>query len=154
MRQVNAGRVIAGGLVAGLLMNLGHGVVEGLGMRAEMEATLARLGLPPLGAPAMITMAVGAFVIGLIAVWTYAAIRPRYGLGAGTALRAAGAVWVLACLFPHASMLVCGVLEPRLFALSVVGDLVIVPLATVAGAFVYREQQREAPRRGAVPAHA
>jgi hypothetical protein len=123
-------------------------------MRTEMEGTLARLGLPPLGAAAMITMAVGAFVIGLIAVWTYAAIRPRYGGGAGTALRAGGAVWVLACLFPQASLLACGVLEPRLFTLSVVGDLGIVPLATIAGAFVYREQESEAPRTGAVPAHA
>jgi len=152
MRQVNGGRVIAGGLLAGLVMNLGHGLAEAFGMRAEMERTLGRLGLPPLGEAAMITMAVGAFVIGLTAVWIYAGIRPRYGAGAGTAVRAGAAVWVLACLFPHASLLACGVLAPRLFLLSVISDLVFVPLGTVAGAFVYREQESEAPSRGVVPA--
>jgi hypothetical protein len=154
MGQINGGRVLAGGLLAGLVMNLGHGVAEGFGMRAEMERTLERLGLPPLGEPAMITMVVGAFVIGLIAVWTYSAIRPLYGTGPATALRAGFAVWVLACLFPHASLLACGVLESRLFALSVTSDLVIVPLATVAGGFVYRDRGSEAPSLGAAPARA
>jgi hypothetical protein len=154
MRQVNGSRVIAGGLLAGLVMNVGHGLAEGVGMRAEMEGTLARLGLPPLSEAAMITMAIGAFAIGLIAVWTYAAIRPRYGAGVGTALRAAAAVWVVACLFPHASLLACGVFEPRLFWLALISDAVVVPLGTLAGAWVYREQESEAASRAAVPARA
>jgi hypothetical protein len=156
MEQVNGGRVALGGLLAGLVMNVGHALAEGVGMRAEMEGTLARLGLPPLSEATMITMAGGAFVIGLIAVWTYAAIRPRYGAGARAALRAASAVWVLACLFPHASLLACGVIGPKLFALSVGADLVFVPLGTLAGARIYREVEGsdERSRSGAAHAHA
>jgi hypothetical protein len=39
------------------------------------------------------------FVVGIAAIWLYAAIRPRYGPGAATALRAGFAVW----LFVHAT---------------------------------------------------
>ena len=47
MQPVNGRRVLIGGLLAGLAMNVGHRLAEGLGMRGEMERTLGRLGLPP-----------------------------------------------------------------------------------------------------------
>ena len=156
MQPVNARRVLMGGLLAGLAMNVGHGLAEGLGMRGEMERTLGRLALPPLTGSAMVAMAASAFVIGVIAVWLYAALRPRYGAGPGTAARAGFAVWLLGCLLPHVSLLACGVLQPRLFTMSVVSDLIVVPLATLLGGWLYREQQgaEETVRAHSAHAHA
>ena len=38
-------------------------------------------------------------MLGIASVWLYAAIRPRYGAGAGTAIMAGVAVWVMAHLW-------------------------------------------------------
>ena len=38
------------------------------------------------------------FLVGILAIWLYAAIRPRYGAGSKTALYAGAAVWGLGYL--------------------------------------------------------
>jgi hypothetical protein len=125
-------------------------------MGAEMLSTLERLGLPALEEGAMVMMAASPFAYGLAAVWLYSAIRPRYGAGPATALRAGFAVWAVGCLLPQASLLVLGVLEPRLFTMSVTADLVMVPAATALGARLYRENGEVAVSGAArsAPAHA
>lgn len=45
------------------------------------------------------TWIVMGFVFGIAAVWLYAAIRPRYGAGIGTPVRAGIAVWSFASLY-------------------------------------------------------
>jgi hypothetical protein len=138
MHGVNRRRWIGGGLLAGLVLNLAHALAEGL-TRREQQRMLERLGLSAPGEEAMVAVALGGFVVGLVAVWIYAAIRARYGGGTGTALRAAAAVWILICLFPNSALLAYGVFSPEYFGLALVMDLIIVPAGTLVGAWVYRE---------------
>ena len=135
---MNWKRIIAGGLVAGVVLNIGEFAIEPL-MGSAMEDFFKRLGLPVPGESAMAAFAMTAFVLGIVSVWLYAAIRPRYGAGARTAVTAGTAVWALSCLIPNIGLYAFGLFGTRLFWLSTLWPLVETVVATVTGAWVYRE---------------
>ena len=140
---MNWKRIILGGLVAGLVLNVGEFVIEPL-MGRHMETFFSRLGLPVPGESAMIALAGGAFLIGIITVWLYAAIRPRYGAGAQTAICAGITVWLLSCLLPNVALYAFGVIgSASLFWLWSVWPLVESVVAALAGAWLYRERPDE-----------
>ena len=133
-------RIFGGGLLAGLVINLGEFAIEEPLMGSQMQGFFQRLGLPVPGESAMGAIAVSALVIGIISVWLYAAIRPRYGAGARTAVIAGVAVWALSCLLPNVALVAFGLIgSARLFWLWTLWPLVETSLATVAGAWIYRE---------------
>ena len=77
---------------------------------------------------------------GLVAIWVYAAIRPRFGAGIKTAIYAGLAVWILTVLFPNAAFMHVSHLFPNHLTLyTTLGGLVEVVFGTVAGASVYKE---------------
>jgi hypothetical protein len=138
MAGVNAKGVLAGGLLAGLVINIGYAVGE-LATAAELQRMIARLGLAAPGEAKMFTLALLGWVMGVVAVWLYAAIRPRYGAGVRTALMVGGTIWVLGCLIPNLSVLAFGILTPAHFWMATAVDLLVVPAGTLAGARIYRE---------------
>ncbi len=144
MGKINTGRVILGGLVAGLVMNaseafLHAGVLAADG--AKLVEDWKRLGLEMDIKPSLILWLIGiTFVLGILAVWTYAAIRPRFGPGPKTALCAGLAVWAMSYLYAGVYIDAGIVVWPaKLTWLPVVWGLVEVPVATLLGAWVYRE---------------
>jgi hypothetical protein len=97
---INWGRVIGGGLIAGLLMNIGEAVLHGVVLAADVTSLYESLNRTPSAQALSLTLLVAVtFVLGIMAVWLYAAIRPRYGAGATTAAYAGLAIWVGAHLF-------------------------------------------------------
>ncbi len=78
------------------------------------------------------------FVLGLVIVWTYAAMRPRLGPGPRTAILAGLVpfVSVTAVLCGFASM---GVFTQAMLVKSSVFALISVVAGSVAGAWVYKE---------------
>lgn len=136
--RMNVGRVLGGGLVAGLVLNVGEVALEPL-IGAEFAAWLEGMGAAPLGEGAMAGLMVLGFLLGIVTVWLYAAIRPRFGPGPRTALIAALAVWLLACFGPSVGMGLYGILPTRLLVAWILWPLVQVPAAALAGAWVYRE---------------
>lgn len=142
MGSINWARVLGGGLLAGLVMNIGEAALHGglLGKEAtELFRSLGRVDSEAPG-PLMALIAV-TFVLGIAGVWLYAAIRPRYGPGPGTAVRAGLAVWVLAHLWSgvYLGAGFTGIITPQLAWLPVLWGLFEAPLGTLAGAWVYRE---------------
>src|SRR5687767_13950858 len=93
MTGINVARVLIGGFVAGLVINIGESVFNGWLFASDLQAAVARLNLPPIGGNAIATFVMLAFALGIAMVWLYAAIRPRYGAGVNTALCAGAAVW-------------------------------------------------------------
>jgi hypothetical protein len=79
------------------------------------------------------------FIYGLMAVWLYAAIRPRFGAGPKTALYAGVGVWVLGNLLPSVNWGPRGIVPGHLFVIAVMVGLVEIVVATEAGAWLYRE---------------
>jgi hypothetical protein len=85
MGKINRTRVLLGGLVAGVIINIFEFVLNGVIITKDMEDALRALGRQ-LGMGELAMFTVWAFMVGVFAVWLYAAIRPRYGAGPKTAL--------------------------------------------------------------------
>ncbi len=78
------------------------------------------------------------YLVCALIMWVYAAIRPRFRDHMGAALAASFVFWLFAFLFVVNYSNVG--LYPLKFALLGMGfNLVEIPLATMAGALVYRE---------------
>ncbi|MEZ5316160.1 MAG: hypothetical protein R2752_02050 [Vicinamibacterales bacterium] len=138
---MNAARVLIGGLVAGVVLNLGDFVINGFLMTAEMDLLRQRLNLNPdvlAGTGVLATWAVVDLLLGLLIVWTYAAIRPRFGPGPTTAM--------LAGLVPFASvtLVMIGLTQMGIFIMaSTVKNSVFwlanMMIASLAGGYLYKE---------------
>ena len=138
MKGINLGRVILGGLLAGVVNNIAGYSINEVILKADHDTALKALGKTmPQGGSTMITWMVMGFVFGIAAVWLYAAIRPRYGAGAGTAVRAGIAVWFFSTVYMTIVMSNLGVFAVN--AASVGLELVATLIAVVLGAAVYKE---------------
>jgi uncharacterized integral membrane protein len=141
MTGINVARVLTGGFVAGLVINIGESILNAWLLAPELQAALARLNLPPVGGNAIATFVVMAFALGIAIVWLYAAIRPRYGAGMQTALCAGAAAWFFSYAYPSIGFLAMGFFPTRLTLIGLGWGLVEVLLAAVAGAWLYRETE-------------
>lgn len=139
MKRINLARVIVGGLLAGLVINVGEVLFNGVLFAADLNAAMARLNLPPVGGGAVAVLLAMGFVLGIATVWLYAAIRPRFGAGVGTALCAGASVWLLAYVYGSVGYAVMGFFPTRLIAFGIAWELVELLAASVAGAWLYEE---------------
>ena len=139
--MINYGRVLLGGLVAGVVLNACDYVIGTYIMASDMQRTAQRLNLDPdrlTSSATMITWMVVDFIYGLLIVWTYAAIRPRLGPGPTTAMTA-GIVLFLAItsvVFGFAQM---GIFTMDSFIKNAALSLGAAILASLAGGAVYKE---------------
>ncbi len=141
MGGINYGRVLLGGLVAGVVANACDTVIGMFIMADDMQRMVQRLGLDQrvfTSTSTMVTWAVVDFIYATLIVWTYAAVRPRLGPGPVTAMIVGavlcGAVTVV--LFGFQQM---GVFTIDSFIKNAVLSFATALLASVAGAKVYRD---------------
>ena len=138
MKGINFGRVILGGLLAGLVNNIAGYTINEVILKADHETALKALGKTvPQGGSTMTVWMVMGFVFGIAAVWLYAAIRPRYGAGAGTAVRAGLAVWFFSTVYTTILMSNLGVFAVNAALVGL--ELVASVIAVVVGAWLYKE---------------
>src|SRR5438034_401985 len=99
MGKINWGRVIVGGLLAGVVLNAFDYVYYGVVMKKDMAAVMQALGKQPQAIDALIPWFIFLdFIYGIGVLWVYAAIRPRLGAGPKTGVIAGVAVWFLIIL--------------------------------------------------------
>jgi hypothetical protein len=142
MAGINWGRVIGGGLLAGLVMNISEAALHGGMLGQDGMELFISVGVPHNPQTwQLVSLILMTFVLGIASVWFYAAIRPRYGAGPKTAICAGLAVWVFAHLWSGVYMAAgfTGLITPKLAWLPVAWGLVEAPLGTLAGAWLYRE---------------
>ena len=151
MNATNGKRLVAGGLVAAIVLTIGRGVTE-TALAEQYRVMFERLGVTGVGESAMLLVLAFSALVGMTAVWLYTAVRRTYGAGPRTALKVACAVWVLSCVAPSAMLLAFGIITPTLFTIGMAADLVQVTAAVLAGAWVYRDATDPATAR--VPAAA
>jgi hypothetical protein len=141
MDRINWGRVLLGGLLAGLIINFSEFVLNGVVLQSDWNAAMKALNKPGAVTTAQIVgFNVWGFAAGVIAVWLYAAIRPRYGAGPRTAAIAGGGVWLTAYLLANAAPMILDLFPMRMMVLGLAVGLVEVVVGTMAGAWVYREE--------------
>jgi hypothetical protein len=69
----------------------------------------------------------------------YAAIRPRFGAGAQTAACGALAIWFLSYLYPSAFFAAMQLFPLKLIVIGTLWGLPEIVIATIAGAWLYKE---------------
>ena len=94
MGKINWVRVLLGGLLAGLVINIFEYVTNGILLAANWDAAMKALGRQ-LSMSAIAVFIVGGFIGGIAAIWLYAAARPRFGPGPKTAVLTGFAYWVV-----------------------------------------------------------
>ncbi|HEV7744630.1 MAG TPA: hypothetical protein VGO56_06520 [Pyrinomonadaceae bacterium] len=139
MGNINLGRVLLGGLLAGLVLNIGEFLLNDFVLGAQMKEFLTRHNFAEPGTNLMIVAIGLTFVLGIVIVLGYACIRPRFGAGVKTAIIAGLFAWFGVYFYS-------GIIDGTLFgipmgamAMVVVWGLVEYCIAAVAGAWLYKE---------------
>ena len=139
MPRINLVRVVVGGLLAGFIINLSEFILNGVLLKEEMDAAMAALNKPPVDNSMIMLFVLFGFGLGFMLVWTYAAIRPRFGPGVKTAVCAASLVWGLAYLYPNLFMIITNIFPRDMMVIVTVWGLVEAIIAGIAGAWAYTE---------------
>jgi hypothetical protein len=137
--NINLGRVILGGFVAGVIINVFEFVLNGILLADQWPGVMAAINRPALGMHDIVVFNIVGFVTGIVAVWTYAAIRPRFGAGVMTGVYAGLLTWVTAYALASVPPVVMGVYPHHMALVLVVVGLVEIVVATVVGAWLYKE---------------
>ena len=140
MGKINLGRVIMGGLVAGLVINIVEFLTNAVLFKQEWhDATVALGKSGEFTTKQIVGFNVYGFALGILIVFTYAAIRSRFGAGAQTAMCAGALVWALNSALPNAFNSFLH-LYPLSLLITMTGiELAMSVIAGVAGAYFYKE---------------
>ena len=138
---INTQKVLIGGLAAGFVMNIIDFVVNmfilGARMRPKRRRSRPHVRVDELTS-VMVSYSWMDFILGIALVWTYAAIRPRFGPGIKTASYAAILFWILGGVF-FSGYLHNGMMSTGLWMSFAVFALVNFLVSAWVGAKLYTE---------------
>jgi hypothetical protein len=139
---MNIKKVVVGGLVAGVILNVVDFIsnyVLGARMRAEAEAFKQGISDQMMAGNAVISYVIMDLVLGIALVFTYAAVRPRFGPGPRTAVYVALLFWLLGLIF-NSGYRQMGMMSAGLWWTFAIIWLVSFSIASWAGAAIYSEE--------------
>jgi hypothetical protein len=141
MSKMNLSRILAGGFLAGLVMNVGEAALHA-GVLGEETSTLYKTLNAPLPNPgATIPLLVGTtFLMGFTAMWLFAAIHPGFGGRVKTAAIVGVVVWLLSHVWAgvYLGAGYAGIFTFKLAWIPVAWGFFESMLATLAGSVLYR----------------
>jgi hypothetical protein len=140
MGKLNVGRLILGGIVAGIVADLLGYLVDGVLLAPRWAAGMTKLGRPDFATNQWIWFNLFGLATGIFVLWLYAAIRPRFGAGPKTAICAGLAVWFVGVLVPNAGLMwAAGLFSAHLTLYTTLGGIVEWVAGALAGAALYKE---------------
>ncbi len=143
MGKINVWRWIVGGVVTAIILFVTDFVLNGVILAQQFDDAMTALGKPAMSenfeAGALAVFAILSLIVGLTAVGIYVGIRPRFGAGAMTAVYAGLATWLLVDGVASVSLMVVNLLPAGLLWTGIIVGVIQVPVATVAGAYLYQE---------------
>lgn len=141
--RINMSKVLVGGIAAGVVMLvidfITYKYVFGARMATEMDAYHPGASTSMNATTGMITMILTDLITGILLVWLYAAIRPRFGPGPRTAVYAAIVTWLFGGIFSYGYMSM-GLMSAGLWWEYAIMWLVVLLIAGQAGAKLYSEE--------------
>jgi hypothetical protein len=141
MSKINVGRVLLGGLVAGLVISIGNFLINRIVLRDAMNSEFARLHVPEPGSDFIAKAVVLTFILGIVIVYLYAAIRPRCGAGVKTAICAGLMAWFFVSYAGGILGMVFRMPLDLIVKRAGLG-LIVYAIGAVAGAWLYKEEPR------------
>ena len=139
MGKINFGRVLLGGLVAGAILSVGEWLLNTKVLATQMGEFFKRCGFPMPGMNFMVIAFAITFVLGIVLVLGYAAIRPRFGPGPKTAIIAGLFAWFGVIVYQNVIGAGLGMEPANLVAIVLGWELVEYLLAALVGAALYKE---------------
>jgi hypothetical protein len=139
MGKINYGRAILGGLLAGLVINVGEFVLNEVLFKKQIEEMARQHNLPTPGVLFIVTAVLLTFILGIIIVMTYAMIRSHLGPGPKTAICAGLTFWF--AIYVYAGILNSALfgVEPSLMAIGLAWGAGEYVLGSLAGGWLYKE---------------
>jgi hypothetical protein len=150
MGKINFGRVFLGGIAAGGFSLAVQYLAIFIGFSRQMREVT---GVAHYSAADQLTVAaVELFVGGPLAIWLYAAIRPRFGAGPRTAVIAALWLWIVLGPYLQTVITTMGFVKPLPLSFLIAMDAMALPeivIAVLIGAWLYKEESAagQAPAR-------
>jgi len=139
---ISAGRVFAGGLIAGGVRLVGGGIAQALVLAPlfgeEINRNHPRLVATMETTPAKLGMVAINLLLGIATIYVYAAIRPRFATRVAAVTGAAAPTWLIAVLQWEVTALM-GLFSQRHIVVQSLVTLVPVLVGAYAGSLVYRE---------------
>ena len=139
MSKINLGRVLLGGLVAGIVISIGNFLLNRVWLRDAMNAELARLHVSEPSTDFIVKAVVMTIILGVAIVYLYAAIRPRFGAGVKTAICAGSIAWFFVFLYTGVTLSLALRMPMDLTVKRTVWGLIEYAVGAVAGAWLYKE---------------
>lgn len=137
MRKINIAGLIKGGLLAGLVINIGGSIQNELVMKDQWDAALRSLNRAPISGASALWLIVMGFVMGMALVWIYAAVSPRFGQSHKAAIAAGLITWLLVYVLAFGWSATMGVYSTKLYLSTVGWTLFETLAASFAGAWLY-----------------
>jgi len=139
MNKINLGRVLLGGFVAGVILNIGESVLNVVILGKQMETYMAEHKFPQMTGSAIGVAIAMTFVLGFVMIFGYAAIRSRFGAGPKTAIIAALFAWFGVVVYPNVIGAAFGFIPTNLLLLLLGWEIVEYAIAALVGAALYKE---------------
>ena len=139
MGGINFGRALIGGLVAGVVLNVGEYLLNGVILAKQMSEYMTEHRFPQMTGSAIGVAMAMTFVLGVVMIVGYAALRPRFGAGPKTAIIAALFVWFGVVVYPNVIGAAFGFIPTNVLLLLLGWEIVEYILAAIAGAWLYKE---------------
>jgi hypothetical protein len=153
MSNINLGRVILGGIVAGIVIDVFEGLLNGVVLANQWATVMTGLGKSStMSIKQILAFNVWGLVAGILMVWIYASMRPRLGAGPKTAICAGLVIWATAYMLGGAAPVFLHLFPVGLMATGLAVGLVETMVAGVAGAYFYKENAVELPKSSAMRA--
>ena len=142
MSKINVGKVVVGGLVAGVVLNIGEFLLNGVLLADSMKQDFAKLGLPDPGTNTTFLIRVTGitFLLGIAIVYLYACIRPRCGAGWKTAACAGVLAWFFVYIYAGYVYLALGIGSAKVYLIGLVWGIAEYVIGAIAGAYFYKEE--------------
>jgi hypothetical protein len=139
MKNINLGRVLIGGLLAGLILNIGEFLLNDVILGTQMREFFARYRIPDPGGSFMIVAVTLTFVMGIVLVFVYALIRPRLGPGVKTAVIAGLIMWFGIYIYTGAINGILFGIPLNVMLIAFVWGAIEYVIGAIAGAWAYKE---------------
>ena len=140
MGSINSGRVVLGGLLAAVIVFVST-AARVLVLRKQIVGFIENHGLQGIGqTEGIVFLAVYSAALGILIVWLYAALRPRFGAGSTTAILVGMFYWISIDLVPYAALLRFDLIPIGGVLVHWVWTVVEIPVASLVGAWVYQEE--------------
>jgi hypothetical protein len=138
--KINFGRVLLGGLVAGVVLNVGEYILNDKVLSAQMKEYFPKHNFPTPGGNAIAVAVVMTLILGFVIVFGYAAIRSRFGPGPKTAIIAALFAWFGVYVYPNIIGSAFGFVPTSILPILLVWGLIEYSIAALIGAWLYKEE--------------